>query len=297
VVHAVGTADFAVTPGQRVYINPATGCGSCRACRNCDLLNCRSFTYRGYFGRGPDTPRIFKQYPYGGLSEYVTAPQASLVTLPDNVSYEAAARFGYLGTGYGALRKAGFEEGGTVLINGIGGTLGLNTAMMALAMGAAHILGTGRRTALLERVKALAPGRIEVLSITEKSQQIRDWAYSLTEGAGVDVMIDALPPKSSPESTMAALRAVRSGGTGVLPGGMTDALTLDPNWLLSNNTRLMGSRWFTVAEGQRMADLASVGLLDLSPLEHQRFPLAAVNDAISAAESSGSGFTNVVVMP
>jgi alcohol dehydrogenase len=113
----------------------------------------------------------------------------------------------------------------------------------------------------------------------------------------VDVMIDALPPKSSPESTMAALRAVRSGGTGVLPGGMTDALTLDPNWLLSNNTRLMGSRWFTVADGQRMADLASAGLLDLSPLEHQRFTLDSVNDAISAAEASGSGFTNVVVMP
>lgn len=36
----------------------------------------------------------------------MTAPQHSLVTLPDNISFEQAGRFGYIGTSYGALRMA-----------------------------------------------------------------------------------------------------------------------------------------------------------------------------------------------
>jgi threonine dehydrogenase-like Zn-dependent dehydrogenase len=298
VIAAVGSGVSAFKPGQRVYVNPGTGCGGCRFCRSGDILNCDSFTYRGYFGRGgPATSGIFKQYPFGGLSEYVVAPQSCLVTLPDNVEFEQAARFGYLGTGYAALRKAQVRPGATVLINGIGGTLGVNTTMMALAMGATKIFGTGRRRAPLDRVKALAPGKIEVHSVEASDMTVSAWARSLTDGYGVDVVVDCLPPKSPAESTMAAMRAMRTGGRTVLPGGMSEALTLDPFWGLAKNAYLIGSRWFTVSEGQDMADMAGAGTLDLSRLEHKRFGLDEVNKAIATAAEAGSGFTNVVVLP
>lgn len=297
VIAAVGSSVHAFTPGQRVYVNPGTGCGGCRFCRSGDILNCDSFTYRGYFGRGPATPSIFGQYPYGGLSEYVVAPQSCLVTLPDGLAFEQAARFGYLGTGYAALRKAELRPGGTVLINGIGGTLGVNTTMMALAMGATKILGTGRRRTTLDRVKSLAPGKIEVHSVEETDMTVAEWAKGLTDGYGVDIVVDCLPPKSPAESTMAAMRAMRTGGRTVLPGGMAEALTLDPFWGLAKNAYLIGSRWFTVSEGQDMADMAGAGTLDLSSLEHKRFALDKVNDAIATAADSASGFTNVVVLP
>lgn len=297
VIAAVGSQVYAFAPGERVYVNPGTGCGGCRACRSGDIISCRSFTYRGYFGRGPATPKIFKQYPYGGLSDYVTAPQSSLVRLPDPVGFDEGARFGYLGTAYAALRKGGVGPATSVLINAIGGTLGVNAAMLALAMGATKILGTGRNPALLDRVKALSPGRIETLSVLDESCSIKDWALSHTGGEGVDAVIDALPPQSPPSATMAALRALRPGGRGVLPGGMTDALTLDPNWLIAANAHLMGSRWFTVDEGEDMAAMAAAGTLDLSALDHRRFPLAQVNEAIATAEHSKSGFNNFVVMP
>jgi alcohol dehydrogenase len=297
VIAAVGEHVHAFRPGQHVYVNPGTGCGGCRFCRAGDILNCDSFTYRGYFGRGPATPGIFAQYPFGGLSEYVVAPQSCLVTLAGNVGFDEAARFGYLGTGYAALRKADVRPGSSVLINGISGTLGVNTAMMALAMGATKILGTGRRQEPLDRVKALAPERIEVLSVQDKSISVRDWACSLTEGYGVDAVVDALPPQSPAESTKAAMRAMRTGGRTVLPGGMSEALTLDPFWGLGKNAYLLGSRWFTVAEGQEMADMAAAGTLDLGCLEHRRFPLDAVNDAITAAADLNNGFANVLVLP
>lgn len=78
--------------------------------------------------------------------------------------FDHAARFGYLGTSYAGLLKGGVRAGSTVLILGVTGTLGVGAVLLALAMGATKILGVARNVALLERVKALAPDRISVLS-------------------------------------------------------------------------------------------------------------------------------------
>ena len=103
VVTQVGSQVHSIKTGARVYVNPARGCGSCRPCRSGEIVNCRGFTFQGYFGRGPLSQAIFDAYPYGGMSEYITAPQSALVKLPDNISFEQAARFGYLGTAYAAI--------------------------------------------------------------------------------------------------------------------------------------------------------------------------------------------------
>jgi len=78
---------------------------------------------------------------------------------------------------------------------------------------------------------------------------------------------------------------------------MKDALTLDPYWLTDTNAQLMGSRWFSTAEGEDMAQMAGAGTLDLSVLEHRRFPLAKVNEAIASLGSGNGGFINTVVIP
>ena len=147
VIAKVGDQVRSIRPGDRVYVNPARKCGSCRMCRSGQPLDCPNFTFQGYFGRSQE---IMKAYPYGGLCQFITAPEDALVKLPDNVSFEAAARFGYLGTAYAAMKKLGVGPGQTFLVNGISGMLGLNAAMLALAMGATKILGTGRNIALLE---------------------------------------------------------------------------------------------------------------------------------------------------
>src|SRR6476661_5393942 len=121
VITKVGDQVRSVRPGDRVYVNPARKCGSCRMCRSGQPLDCPSFTFQGYMGRSQE---IMKAYPYGGLCQFITAPEDALVKLPDSVSYEAAARFGYLGTAYGAMKKLGVGPGQTFLVNGIGGMLG-----------------------------------------------------------------------------------------------------------------------------------------------------------------------------
>ena len=295
VVVEIGDQVIDVKPGERVYVNPLRSCGACQMCRAGERTRCRYFTFNGYFGFGPDAQKVYDLYPYGGFCEFMTAPQYALVKLPDNVGFEAAARFGYLGTSYGAMKKANAMPGQSMLIDGISGTLGLGAALLGLAMGITRILGTGRDRKLLDRVKALAPGRIEVHALGDGSTA--QWAKQATAGEGVDFMISALGP-GSPSSTMLdSLQSVRRGGRAVNVGAVAEPVPVDVHWLMDEQIQLIGSNWFTSAQGQEMAELARVGLLDLSVFEHQRFPLEDVNRAISGLQSRNGGFSNYVIVP
>lgn len=296
VVVAKGDQVHGVEIGQRVYVNPARYCGGCRYCRTGETTSCRYYAFNGYFGFSPESRQMFEDYPYGGLAEYMTAPQYSLVTLPDNVSHEEAARWGYLGTGYRALRRAGVTASDVVLVNGISGTLGLGVALFALALGARKVIGTGRDTALLERVRAIAPGRIEVHSL-EDEVPTGDWARSLTSGEGADIVIDALGPGAPQESWLAALDGLRRGGRHVNIGAVAGHIPVHMHEVMDNDKAIFGSAWFTTADGQEMADLAEAGMVDLSVLEHEVFKLDEVNSALSVLKSRNGGFSNYVIVP
>ena len=95
-IAAVGEQVQNFRKGDRVYVNPGLFCGSCPACRADETMNCTNYTFSGYFGFGPDSQKQFDAYPYGGMCEYMIAPQHNLVALPKNVSYEE--RFGVIPT-------------------------------------------------------------------------------------------------------------------------------------------------------------------------------------------------------
>lgn len=295
VVSQVGSQVHSIRAGDRVYVNPARGCGSCRACRSGEIVNCRGFTFQGYFGRGPLSQAVFDAYPYGGMSEYITAPQSGLVKLPDNVSFEQAARFGYLGTAYAAICKAGAGPGRSLLINGIGGALGLCVALVGLATGVTTILGTGRNQTLLDRVKALAPNRIDVFAVGKRP--VHEWAMEVTGSEGVDAVIDTLPPGTLSSAMQDALNSLRRGGRGVNIGGVGETLPLNVHRMMGMNIQLIGSCWFSTGEGQELAEMARAGTLDLSVLEHRRIPLKNVNEGLSSLQDANRGFNNFVVIP
>ncbi|HEX4040747.1 MAG TPA: alcohol dehydrogenase catalytic domain-containing protein [Xanthobacteraceae bacterium] len=297
VVAKVGEQVWSVRPGERVYVNPARSCGSCRMCRSGRTQDCPSWTLQGYFGHSQE---IMRAYPYGGLAQFITAPATALVKLPDTMSFPAAARLGYLGTAYAAMKKIGVGPGQALLINGISGQLGLNAAQLALAMGATKILGTGRNAALLDRVKALAPQRIDVHSVADAASQpdpLVAWAKAASGGHGVDGMIDCLPPGAPASAMMRAFYCLRRGGHAVNVGAVMETLPLNAFWLMTNRIGLQGSVWFTTGEGEEMAAMVGAGTLDLSALEHRVSPLSQVNEVLAAMDNRDGGFTNFVIDP
>lgn len=293
---ALGRHVEGLAVGDRAYVNPARSCGACAKCRRGDAVSCMAFTFAGYFGFGPGSRQVLERHSSGGFAEYLVAPASSIVSLPDEITYEQAARFGYLGTAYAALRHASAGAHSTLLINGATGTIGVGATLLALAMGVPRILAVARNEALLADLKALDPRRIETHSTLHGP--CTEWARSQTDGFGPDIMIDALGPGAPMEATLTAMQSVSRGGTIVTVGGMEQDIPINPIWIMCSQIRYQGSVWFTTAQGEDMAQMARAGTLDLSRLEHQRFGLAQVNDALDAAlHRTHGGFNNIVVMP
>ena len=247
-----------------------------------------------------------KDYPYGGLAQFITAPASAIVRLPDNLTFNEPARFGYLGTAYSALKKLGVGPGRSVLINGISGMLGLCAVLLALAMGATTILGVGRNRALLDRVKAIAPERIDVFSAAETgavpvaqgaTDPLLDWARKATGGEGLDTVLDCLPPGAPGEAMMRALHTLRRGGRRSTSAPSWIMLPLNAFWLMTNRIGLAGSVWFTTGEGEEMAAMARAGTLDLSICSTRYRRCRKVNEAIAGMGTRDGGFTNFVVDP
>jgi D-arabinose 1-dehydrogenase-like Zn-dependent alcohol dehydrogenase len=296
VVSQVGELVTNVKVGDRVYINPGISCGGCRACKRGEAPNCAKYTFMGYFSFGKDGQELFDAYPYGGLGEYMTAPQENCIKLPDTVSFEQGARFGYLGTAYSALKKAQVGPGKTVLIDGASGTLGIGGVLNALAMGATKIFGTGRNKELLVDVKALAPDRIEVHAVGDGS--LNDFVREHNGGEGVDAVISTLGPGSPKETLLEALSTLARGGVLVDIGGMMEHPELDLFHMMCSQNSVIGSLWFTNGEAQEMSDLAGSGALDLSVLEHHVFPLEKINEALDdGLPARHGGFSNFIITP
>lgn len=295
-IAATGDLVHNLHPGDRVYVNPLRTCGSCRHCRRGDPRSCRHAAFQGYFGFSPDALQTFGDYDTGGLGEYMVAPASAIVTLPATMSFDHAARLGYMGTAYSAMKKAGVGPSDIMLVNGISGTLGIGCVVYGLAMGVKKILGTARDRKLLQEFKALAPQRIEVHSI--EGGPIDIWARQFTEnGEGVDAFIDCNGPGAAAESFLQGMRSLRRGGRAVDIGALAGEVPLDVHFMMDNNQSLIGSQWFTTAEGQEMADMVGSGVADFSCLETHASPLAEVNEAISGISRRHGGFSNFVIHP
>jgi len=293
-IEAVGEHVLGLAAGDRVYVDPYLSCETCEHCRSGHRNLCEYAVLRGYMGWSKYGRFLMDRYPYGGLSEYVVAPDVTVLKLPEPVSLETAARFGYLCTSFGALGYGGFRPGHAVLINGITGTLGVAAAIMAIGMGATKVMGTGRNKAVIEKLKAIAPGRIFIHSPDEGDAA--DWAMRLTDGAGADLLYDCLGYGGDANSTNALLRAVKGGRTVVLvAGGVPGEVSQKYYEILNRDVHLRGSTWFKPEDLDRMAKLMGSGVIDMSCLEHRIFQLEQVNDALALVDGRPGGFTNVLV--
>lgn len=288
-VAAVGEGVTAFKPGDRVYVNPGVGCGQCRHCRAGEPTRCDSYTFMGYFGFGPGSQQVFEKYPYAGYAEFMTAPANNLVRLPDNLTSAQAARLGYLGTAYSAIRKSGLRPGQTMLVLGATGTLGVGATLLALAFGAARVLVVARDRKALDRLVALDPKRVVPVVLGEGG--IADQARRhLPEG--VDAVLDTLGAKAPVELSVDAMQAVARGGRIVQIGGVAGPIPIDPHPFMCAQLQYIGSLWFTPTEGDEMVGMIESGLVDLGLLEPHLYPLEQLNEALAAVESQANGFTN-----
>jgi NADPH:quinone reductase-like Zn-dependent oxidoreductase len=153
---------------------------------------------------------------FGGQSELVSVPEGDVFPLPSRLSFEQGAAIAVnYGTAYAALvLMAGLRSGERVLVQNAAGGVGLATVQIARVLGA-QILGTA---------SAAKHGVLQEQGVAEpidyRRQDLEAQVMRLTQGQGVDVVIDGLGPASYRKG----YRLLRCGGRLVMLG-MAEAQT------------------------------------------------------------------------
>ena len=198
-VTAAGPAVTGVAEGDRVLGCYCTACGECFFCRHGDFHKCDDGRT---FGHGATLGSL-----QGAQAESVLVPHANLTLrrVPDGMDNDTALFAGdVMGTGWGAVRSAGLESGGTAAVLGLG-PVGLCAVQAARAVGAERVVAID---SVEDRLKVAESFGAEAVHLTEDDPRAR--VKEATEGRGVDVTVDAV---GHPDAFDMACRLTRKAGT------------------------------------------------------------------------------------
>jgi NADPH:quinone reductase len=169
----------------------------------------------------------------GGFAETVAVDPGMVFPLPDEVpsAQGAALPLNYLTMHFALLRRAALQTGETVLVHGAAGGVGTAACQLAAAYGARVIAVVS--TSCKGEV-ARAAGAHEVVPV----DGFREEVHRLTDGRGVDVVVDPVGGDRFPDS----LRSLaREGRLVVLGFTGREIPTVRVNRLLLTNTTVLGA--------------------------------------------------------
>jgi threonine dehydrogenase-like Zn-dependent dehydrogenase len=233
-------SDLAI--GDRVTVNPLSGCGVCALCR------------MGLENLCPKRQIIGIHRP-GAFAELVAVPAASCTKLPDGLSLVAGSLAEPLGCGVRAARIGAVGTGSRVLVLGAG-TIGLMCIAATRKAGGSVTLAADPNTG---RLQTAAHWGAKNLCDTRADDPAK-LARQLTDGLGVDVAIDAV---GTDTTRRVAVRAVRPSGTVVLVGLHEAESSFEANHIVRSEIRVAGS--FSYAQADFAAAVDMLVAADVAP--------------------------------
>jgi S-(hydroxymethyl)glutathione dehydrogenase / alcohol dehydrogenase len=278
----IGRAVTAVKPGDHVILSWAPTCGRCRYCVTGRPALCTSQPKFGVLrdGRVRMHWRGQDVFHFGTVSSYaseVVVPEDCAIKVRSDVPLESAALIGCaLTTGIGAVTNtAKVRPGESVAVFGCGG-VGLSAVMGAALAGANPIIAVDVRADKLEIARTVGATHMVNASHEDVGQ-----AIGRITGSGVDCSIAAVGVESVVQQAWASLVPT---GVCVLIGfmGSGKQLTIDPAKLMSQECRLVGSRYGSsqpLVEFPRLVDLYMSGRLPIDRLITKRYSLDEINEA------------------
>jgi NADPH:quinone reductase-like Zn-dependent oxidoreductase len=154
--------------------------------------------------------RVMAGTQFGGQAELAVAQARDVMPLPEHLSFEEGAAFCVnYGTAYAALMiMGGLREGNRVLIHAAAGGVGIAATQLARIVGA-EIFGTAS-AAKHDAIKAQGVDH----PIDYRSQDFKAEIRRMTNGEGVDVILDPMGPTSFRKD----YRILRPGGRLIMCG-------------------------------------------------------------------------------
>ncbi len=251
--------------GERVLGCFHTACATCTPCIRGDYHRC---AHGRTFGHGSKLGDL-----QGAQAERLLVPRANLTLrrVPENMSDDVALFAGdVLGTGYHAIAHAHLRSGDTAAVLGLG-PVGLCAIQAARAAGATKVFAIDTVPDRLEMARYFGATAIH-LTDEDPKRAIR----AATEGAGVDVVVDAV---GDPAPLALAISLVRDAGTvsGIGAYAGKGEIPLGLAWLKGVTLRLGLAN--VIAHVDRVLAMVSSGLLDPAPLVTHHMSLDQAPDA------------------
>jgi L-iditol 2-dehydrogenase len=276
VVEEVGAGVEGLEPGTPVMAANSAPCGECHYCRHempslCDDLLFWNGAY-AEFARIP--ARVVKK---------------NLLRLEQGLEFREAAMVEPLACVIRGVEESWIGRGQSVAVIGVG-PIGLMFVALARMRGA-HVVAAGRRRQRLE--KALEVGAEAVVSSSEGdlAELLRQRS---PDGRGPDVVIEAV---GLPETSEAAVRAVRKGGVVQLFGGCpADTRIGIDSQLLHYQELTIKSTFHHTPESVRKAfRLIADGHIDASAFITAEAPLAELPRVLGHMARGGDGLKTAIL--
>ena len=252
IVEQVGGHVDSVTVGQRVFVSPGISCWKCDQC-----LAGRDNLCRSYGLVGAKT--------HGSYAEYLKVPFRNVLPIPENLSFEQAAAFPLVSmtASHMLFALAGLQHGETVLIMGAGSGVGSMAVQMAKLAGA-RVMATVGSDDKIPRAVILGADAV----INHTKEKVSERAKLLTEGHGVDVVIEHI----GPEVWDTCLDSLARGGRLITCGATTGGeVKLNLRYVFARQLTIKGSYMGTRAELVKAAELMGQGRL--TSVIDRTFPL------------------------
>ncbi|GGG83552.1 putative D-xylulose reductase [Salipiger pallidus] len=258
----VGAAVTTLSVGDRVCMEPGVPDLTSRASR------------LGIYNVDPAVTFWATPPIHGVLCGECVHPAAFTFKLPDTVSFAEGAMVEPFAVGMQAAKRAQIAPGDTAVVLGAG-TIGIMTALAALAGGCARVLISdlsAEKLAIAERYDGIT-------GIDIRQTSIVDAVAELTSGWGADVVFEC----SGAQAAMTDLfRIVRPGGAIVFVGLPPDPVAIDISAATVRECRMETVfRYANVFD--RALDLIAAGKVDLKPLLSETYPFDASIEAFDRA--------------
>lgn len=252
IVEQVGVQVEGIAVGTRVFVSPGISCWNCEYCLGGRDNMCRTYNLLG-------------ARTHGGYAEYVKVPFRNVLPIPENITFDQAAAFPLVSVtaSHMLFALAGLQPGETVLVMGAGSGVGMMAVQLAKLAGARVITTVGSEDKI---PKAVVLGADAV--IDHSKEKVSERVKLLTEGRGVDVVVEHI----GPEVWDSCLEALSKGGRLITCGATTGGdVALNLRHVFSRQLTIRGSYMGTRAELVKAAEL--IGQKRLIAVIDRTFPL------------------------
>ena len=257
---------------------------------------------QGLTAGSPDAMPLQSYFHDGAFAERMRVPTENVTPLGSIEPGEAPlwTRLGALLVPFGGLLAIDFRAGETIVINGATGRFGSAAVEVALAMGAARVVATGRNRSVLADLSRRLGSRVRTAPMSGEEDADRAAIRDASAGP-IDCVLDILPPAAVASQVRAAILSVRPNGRIVLMGGVGmaggEGLDVPYPWLMRNNVTLRGQWMYPPEAVARMIGMVRSGLIDLTRSAITTFELGAINEAVAHAARVAGPFDATVVQP